>query len=82
MDEPTAALGVEETRIVYDLARRLRDQGLPIIIISHNINEIFNLADRFAILKNGRLVGVKEKKAISEDDVVAMIVSGKTAVAR
>ncbi len=82
MDEPTAALGVEETRMVYDLARRLRDQGLPIIIISHNINEIFNLADRFAILKNGRLVGVHEKKAVTEDDIVAMIVSGKTAVAR
>ena len=56
LDEPTAALGVAQTRQVLDLVRRLADRGLAVIIISHNLNDVFSVADRFAVLRLGRLV--------------------------
>ncbi len=78
MDEPTAALGVAETRKVYDFIRMLKQKGISILIISHNINEVFEVADRFMVLKQGALVGVKPKAETSIDDIVSMILSGRS----
>ena len=78
MDEPTAALGVAETRKVYDFIRMLKQKGISILIISHNINEVFEVADRFMVLKQGALVGVKAKAETSIDDIVSMILSGRS----
>jgi D-xylose transport system ATP-binding protein len=77
MDEPTAALGVAETQKVYDFIRMLKNKGISIIIISHNINEVFNIADRYMVLKVGKLVGVKKREESSVDKIVEMIISGK-----
>jgi D-xylose transport system ATP-binding protein len=56
MDEPTAALGVTQTKQVLDLVRRLADRGLGVLLISHNLIDVFNVADRVAVLHLGRLV--------------------------
>ena len=56
LDEPTAALGVNQTRQVLDLVRRLRDNGLAVMLISHNLNDVFEVADRVAVLHLGRMV--------------------------
>src|SRR5439155_26809563 len=56
LDEPTAALGVVQTRMVLDLVRRLRDRGLAVMMISHNLNDVFEVADRIAVLHLGRMV--------------------------
>ncbi|MDE0521605.1 MAG: ATP-binding cassette domain-containing protein [Boseongicola sp.] len=76
MDEPMAALGVEEGRRVLDLVRTMRDRGISIIIISHNLEHVFQLADRIAIMKNGRLIGVVRSAATTRDEVVRMITFG------
>lgn len=76
MDEPTAALGVSETRKVYDFIHRLKEQGISVIIISHNINEVHNVADRFLVLKTGKMVGIKRKDETTIDQIVRMIISG------
>jgi ribose transport system permease protein len=81
MDEPTAALGVEETRKVYALIRELRQNGIAVIIISHNINEVFDIADRFVVLKTGMLVGVRRKEETSLDEILRMIIGGRAALA-
>jgi ribose transport system permease protein len=80
MDEPTAALGVEETRKVYALVRELRQNGIAVIIISHNINEVFDVADQFVVLKTGMLVGVRRKEETSLDEILRMIIGGKAAL--
>ena len=80
MDEPTAALGVEETRKVYALVRELRQNGIAVIIISHNINEVFDVADKFVVLKTGMLVGVRRKEETSLDEILRMIIAGKAAL--
>src|SRR5512136_1208273 len=80
MDEPTAALGVEETRKVYALIRELRQAGIAVIIISHNINEVFDVADKFVVLKTGMLVGVRRKEETSLDEILRMIIAGKAAL--
>jgi ABC-type sugar transport system ATPase subunit len=77
MDEPTAALGVSETKKVYEFIHKLKEKGISVIIISHNINEVFNVADRFMVMKTGMLVGIKRKEETSIDDIVTMIISGK-----
>jgi D-xylose transport system ATP-binding protein len=77
MDEPTAALGVAETRKVYDFIQRLKVNGISVIIISHNINEVFEIADRFMVLKTGKLVGIKSKPETTIDQIITMIISGK-----
>ena len=78
MDEPTAALGVAETQKVYEFIERLKERDISVIIISHNINEVFSLADRFMVLKTGSLVGIKRKADTSIDQIVAMIISGQS----
>ena len=76
LDEPTAALGVEETRKVYALIREMRDQGLAVLLISHNLNHVFENCDRITVLKTGQLVGSRRVEETTQDDVVRMIVSG------
>lgn len=76
MDEPMAALGVEEGRRVMDLVSNMRDQGIGIVIISHNLEHVFQIADRIAVLKNGRLVGVVATAETTRDVVVKMITFG------
>jgi fructose transport system ATP-binding protein len=78
MDEPTAALGVAETNKVYHFINRVKEKGISVIIISHNINEVYNVADRFMVMKTGGLVGIKNKTETDIDDIVAMIISGKS----
>jgi D-xylose transport system ATP-binding protein len=77
MDEPTAALGVEESRMVRDLIRELKRRRLGIFLISHDIHDVFDLADRIAVMKNGRLVGTVRTGSVSQDDVLGMIILGR-----
>ena len=73
MDEPTAALGVKETGMVLDLIRRVRDRGLPIILISHNMPNVFDVADRVHIQRLGRRVAVIDPHKFSMSDAVAIM---------
>jgi fructose transport system ATP-binding protein len=73
MDEPTAALGVKEGGMVLDLIRRVRDRGLAVVLISHNMPHVFELADRIHIQRLGRRVGVVDPKTISMSDTVAVM---------
>lgn len=77
MDEPTAALGPAETDQVRQLIRQLKAEGLGIILISHDIHDVFDLADRISVMLQGRLVGTVNKGDVSVDDVLAMIIIGK-----
>jgi len=76
LDEPTAALGVEETRKVYALIREMKDQGMAVLLISHNLNHVFENCDRITVLKTGRLVGSRRVMETSQDEILRMIVSG------
>ena len=76
LDEPTAALGVEETRKVYLLIQEMKAQGRAVLIISHNMNHVFENCDRITILKTGTLVGSREVKNTTQEEIVRMIVSG------
>ena len=73
MDEPTAALGVKESRMVLDLIRQVRDRGLPVILISHNMPQVFEIADRVHIQRLGRRVAVVEPHNFSASDAVAIM---------
>lgn len=73
MDEPTAALGVKEGNMVLELIRRVRDSGLPVIIISHNMPHVFEIADRIHIQRLGRRAAVVNPKKISMSDTVAVM---------
>jgi D-xylose transport system ATP-binding protein len=77
MDEPTAALGPAETDQVRDLIRQLKDEGIGIILISHDIHDVFDLADRISVMLQGKLVGTVNKNDVTMDDVLAMIIIGK-----
>ena len=76
MDEPMAALGVEEGRRVLDLVASLRNEGIAVLMISHNLEHVFQIADRIAVLKNGRLVGVVRTADTTREAVVGMITLG------
>jgi len=73
MDEPTAALGVKEGNMVLELIRRVRDKGLPVILISHNMPHVFEVADRIHIQRLGRRAAVVNPKQIGMSDVVAVM---------
>jgi D-xylose transport system ATP-binding protein len=77
LDEPTAALGVAQTRQVLDLVRRLADQGLGVILISHNLHDIFEVADDITVLRLGQNVAEFERKNTTEEQVVHAITAGK-----
>jgi ABC-type sugar transport system ATPase subunit len=76
MDEPTAALGVVQTRMVLDLMRRLRDRGLGVMVISHNLNDVFEVADRIAVLYLGRLVVQDDASKFDRQSVVEYMTTG------
>jgi simple sugar transport system ATP-binding protein len=73
MDEPTAALGVTETRRVEELIRRMRERGRAILIVSHSLDQVFRLADRICVLRRGKLVGIRRTSETNGDEIVAMI---------
>lgn len=77
MDEPTAALGPHETAQVGALIDTLRQKGIGILLISHDMRDVLRLADRVVVLKNGELVGAEPTKRLSEDALVDMIVRGR-----
>jgi D-xylose transport system ATP-binding protein len=81
LDEPTAALGVAQTRQVLDLVKRLREQGLAVVLVSHNLTDVFEVADRITVLRLGRNVGVYETSKTNEQEIVQAITSGGTAQA-
>ncbi|WP_071796653.1 ATP-binding cassette domain-containing protein [Natronohydrobacter thiooxidans] len=77
MDEPTAALGVHETKMVADLIMELKAQGLGIFLISHDTREMMELCDRVSVMKNGQLIGTERVEDVTEDDILSMIIMGK-----
>ncbi len=77
MDEPTAALGVPEQRKVLTLVRTLSDQGVPVIIISHNMQDVFAVADRIVILRRGKKVGELIAAKTTPDEVVSLMVGAE-----
>ncbi|WP_300586708.1 ATP-binding cassette domain-containing protein [Marivita sp.] len=78
MDEPTAALGPQETQMVAELIQELKRQGLGIFLIDHDVHQVKRLCDRASVMKNGELVGTVKVADASEDDLLAMIILGKT----
>ena len=76
LDEPTAALGVVQTKMVLELVRRLRDHGLAVMVISHNLNDVFEVADRIAVLYLGRMVAEDRASAFDRQSVVEFMTFG------
>jgi D-xylose transport system ATP-binding protein len=76
LDEPTAALGVAQTRQVLELVKRLGEQGLAVILISHNLHDIFEVGDRITVLRLGRNVGVYEREKTTQQEIVHAITAG------
>jgi len=77
MDEPTAALGVHETKMVADLIQELKAQGLGIFLISHDTREMMELCDRVSVMKNGEMIATERVEDVTEDDILSMIIMGK-----
>jgi D-xylose transport system ATP-binding protein len=77
MDEPTAALGPQETAQVGELVKQLKDEGIGIFLISHDIHDVFDLADRVCVMKNGQVVGTARTGDVTKDEVLGMIILGK-----
>lgn len=73
LDEPTAALGIQETTRVEGMVRGLKEKGTPVIIISHNLRQVFNLVDRIWVFRQGRIVGNRLVKDTEPNEIVAMI---------
>ncbi len=76
LDEPTAALGVAQTRQVLELVKRLAEQGLGVVIISHNLHDVFEVSDRITVLRLGRNVGVYEREKTTQQEIVHAITAG------
>ncbi len=77
MDEPTAALGPQETQKVSELVRQLKREDIGIFLVSHDIHDVFDLADRVSVLHNGQLVDTRLTDEVSKDDVLSMIILGR-----
>ena len=77
LDEPTAALGVAQTAEVLELVKRLRSQGLGVVLISHNMTNVFEVADRITVLRLGRWVGTYDASSVSHEQLVGYMTSGK-----
>ena len=73
MDEPTAALGIQETKKVEEIIINLKDRNIPVIIISHNLRQVFNLVDKIAVFRQGRIIDIVRTSEVSGNDVVALI---------
>src|SRR6266550_1894397 len=76
LDEPTAALGVVQTKMVLDLIKRLRDRGLAVMVISHNLNDVFEVADRIAVMYLGRVVVQDQTSSFDRQSVVEYMTTG------
>lgn len=77
MDEPTAALGPQETKMVAELIQELKKQGLGIFLIEHDIHAVMDLCDRAVVMKNGHRVGTVNVNEVSDEDILGMIIMGK-----
>ena len=77
MDEPTAALGPQETQQVSELVLQLKQDGIGIFLISHDIHDVFDLADRVVVMKNGQVVGTARTSDVDQEEVLGMIILGK-----
>jgi D-xylose transport system ATP-binding protein len=77
LDEPTAALGVAQTEQVLALVKRLAEQGIAVVLISHNLHDIFEVADRITVLRLGRNVGLYERASTTTQEVVGAITAGQ-----
>ncbi len=80
MDEPTAALGVQETTQVENIIRNLKEQGVPLILVSHNLRQVFNLVDKIAVFRRGRIVGILNAKETDGNEIVSLITGVQTGV--
>jgi simple sugar transport system ATP-binding protein len=78
MDEPTAALGVVQTRNVLDQIKRVRDHGLAVVLISHNMPEVFEVADRIEVLRLGARVARLKPQEVSMEDVIGAMTGAMT----
>jgi D-xylose transport system ATP-binding protein len=76
MDEPTAALGPSETAMVGDLVQKLRDKGIGIFLVSHDMHDVFKLCDRVMVMNNGRNVGSHRIQDVTQDDILSLIIKG------
>jgi len=81
LDEPTAALGVEETRKVLELVKEMRDQGHTVVMISHNLAHVFDLCDRISVMKTGCVVGSRHISETTREEILRLIVLGREAAA-
>jgi len=77
MDEPCAALGPEESAMVANLVLQLKAEGVGIFLITHDMQDVFSLSDRLAVMKNGRLIGTYRTADLNEDQILGMIIAGK-----
>lgn len=82
MDEPCAALGPAETRMVLDTIQRLKEEGIGIFLISHDMMDVFEVCDRVTVMKNGRVVGTERTSDVTQDDVLGMIILGQAPKSR
>jgi fructose transport system ATP-binding protein len=80
MDEPTAALGVQETTQVENIIRTLKERGIPLILVSHNLRQVLNLVDRIVVFRRGRIVGTLDAKTTNGNEIVSMITGLDTGV--
>jgi D-xylose transport system ATP-binding protein len=76
LDEPTAALGVKETEMVFGLIREMRDQGHTLVMISHNLNHVFDMCDRITVMKTGSKVGTRRIAETNKGEIVRLIMTG------
>ena len=77
MDEPTAALGPQETQMVAELIQQLKEQGIGIFLIEHDVHSVMDLCDRASVMKNGKLVGTVNVDEVTDEDILGMIILGK-----
>lgn len=77
MDEPTAALGPQETKMVSELIAQLKSEGIGIFLISHDIHDVMELCDRASVMQHGKLVGTVDVKDVTDEDLLSMIILGK-----
>ncbi len=80
MDEPTAALGVQETAQVENIIRTLKRRGIPLILISHNLRQVFDLVDRIWVFRRGRIVGAVDRDKTDGNEIVSLITGVKAGV--
>jgi fructose transport system ATP-binding protein len=80
MDEPTAALGVQETGQVENIIRGLKERGVPLILVSHNLRQVFDLVDRIWVFRRGRIVGAVDREKTDGNEIVSLITGVKTGV--